>query len=47
MGYSSFLILRDGVGDKRDLALGLYASQLALNWVDIFESSKNKFPKNF
>ncbi len=33
MGYASYLILRDGVGEKRNLALGLYASQLALNWV--------------
>ena len=33
MGYSSYLILRDGVGEKRNLALSLYASQLALNWV--------------
>ena len=32
MGYSSYLILRDGVGDSRNLALGLYGSQLALNW---------------
>jgi benzodiazapine receptor len=32
MGFASFLIVRDGVGEKRDLALGLYASQLALNW---------------
>jgi len=36
MGYSSYLILRDGVGEKRNLALSLYASQLALNWVRIF-----------
>lgn len=32
MGYSSYLILRDGFGDKKKLALSLYASQLALNW---------------
>jgi len=33
MGYASFLIYRDGTGGKKDLALGLYASQLMLNWI--------------
>ena len=33
MGYASFLILRDGVGSQRNLALGLYSSQLILNWM--------------
>ena len=32
MGYASYMVLRDGVGEQRNLALGLYASQLALNW---------------
>jgi tryptophan-rich sensory protein len=32
MGYASFLVLRDGIGEKRNLALGLYGSQLLLNW---------------
>ncbi|CAF0853189.1 unnamed protein product [Brachionus calyciflorus] len=32
IGYASFLILRDGVGSSRNLALGLYGTQLALNW---------------
>lgn len=33
MGYASYLILRDGVGMQRDLALGLYSGQLFLNWI--------------
>jgi len=33
MGYSSYLIYRDGFGQSRDRALMLYGSQLALNWL--------------
>lgn len=38
MGYASFLIFRDGLGDQRNLALSLYGSQLALNfaWSPLF-----------
>jgi len=32
MGYASYLIVRDGQGPARNVALGLYTSQLALNW---------------
>jgi hypothetical protein len=38
MGYASYLILKDGIGDKRNLALGLYGTQLALNWVCCFNN---------
>jgi benzodiazapine receptor len=33
MGYSSYLVYRDGLGQSRDRALALYASQLLLNWL--------------
>jgi benzodiazapine receptor len=33
MGYASHLVLRDSLpGSERNLALGLYGSQLLLNW---------------
>ena len=32
MGYASYLIYRDGIGESRDGALVLYGSQLLLNW---------------
>jgi tryptophan-rich sensory protein len=32
IGYASYLILKDGVGEERKAALSLYATQLALNW---------------
>jgi len=33
MGYASYLIYRDGIGESRDRALALYGSQLVLNWL--------------
>ncbi len=33
MGYASYLIYRDGLGDSRNRALALYGSQLLLNWI--------------
>jgi benzodiazapine receptor len=30
MGYASFLVFRDGVGEQRNLALGLYSTSLVL-----------------
>jgi tryptophan-rich sensory protein len=33
MGYASYLIYRDGIGESRDRALTLYGSQLVLNWL--------------
>ena len=33
MGYASYLIYRDGIGSERNIALGLYATQLGLNWI--------------
>jgi hypothetical protein len=33
MGYASYLIYRDGIGESRDRALVLYGSQLVLNWL--------------
>lgn len=33
MGYASYLIYRDGIGENRDRALALYGSQLVLNWL--------------
>ncbi len=33
MGYASYLIYRDGLGDNRNRALALYGSQLLLNWI--------------
>jgi len=33
MGYASYLIYRDGIGESRDRTLALYGSQLLLNWL--------------
>jgi hypothetical protein len=33
MGYASYLVYRDGLGEARNLALGLYASTLVLKTI--------------